>query len=71
MKRTLIIITSILFIACSKADPPTSSAAGSAPAPASCGTYNGHTLYKGPQGGCYYIKPNGAKEYVDRSKCRC
>jgi len=37
----------------------------------SCGTYNGHTLYKGPKGGCYYINSNGNKTYVDRSYCDC
>ena len=36
-----------------------------------CGSYNGHTLYLGPQGGCYYINSNGKKTYVDRSECRC
>ncbi|MBN8825488.1 MULTISPECIES: hypothetical protein [unclassified Spirosoma] len=28
-------------------------------------------LYKGPQGGCYYINSNGNKTYVDRSLCKC
>lgn len=37
----------------------------------SCGTYNGHELHKGPQGGCYYINSNGNKSYVDRSECSC
>lgn len=36
-----------------------------------CGTYNGKTLYTGPQGGCYYYNSNGNKTYVDRSKCNC
>jgi hypothetical protein len=36
-----------------------------------CGTYNGHQLYKGPQGGCYYINSNGNKTYVDASECDC
>ncbi|QQV02643.1 MULTISPECIES: hypothetical protein [Chryseobacterium] len=31
-------------------------------------TYNGHTLYVGKRGGCYYIAGN-SKEYVDRSYC--
>jgi hypothetical protein len=38
---------------------------------ASCGTYNGKTLYKGPNGGCYYNNSNGNKTYVDRSYCKC
>lgn len=36
-----------------------------------CGTHNVKSLYKGPDGGCYYINDNGNKEYVDRNECRC
>ena len=36
-----------------------------------CGLYNGKQLYRGPQGGCYYINSNGNKTYVDRSYCTC
>lgn len=36
-----------------------------------CGTYSGHTLHIGEQGGCYYINSNGNKTYVDRSYCNC
>ncbi len=36
-----------------------------------CGYHNGHRLYKGPRGGCYYINSNGNKTYVDRSECNC
>lgn len=36
-----------------------------------CGTYNGKRLYKGPEGGCYYINSNGNKTYVDKSLCKC
>lgn len=31
-------------------------------------TYNGHTLYVGKRGGCYYMA-GSSKEYVDRSYC--
>ncbi|WP_299180488.1 hypothetical protein [uncultured Chryseobacterium sp.] len=31
-------------------------------------TYNGHQLYVGKRGGCYYYAGN-SKEYVDRSYC--
>ena len=31
-------------------------------------TYNGHTLYVGKRGGCYYMAGN-SKEYVNRSYC--
>ena len=33
-------------------------------------TYNGHTLYTGEKGGCYYLSYSGNKEYVDKSYCR-
>ena len=36
-----------------------------------CGVYNGKQLYRGPQGGCYYINSNGNKTYVDRIYCTC
>ena len=36
-----------------------------------CGSYNGKTLYKGPNGGCYYMNSNGNKSYVDRTNCKC
>lgn len=36
-----------------------------------CGMYNGKQLYRGPQGGCYYINSNGNKTYVDRGYCKC
>lgn len=36
-----------------------------------CGTYKGHSLNRGPKGGCYYVNKNGNKTYVDRSLCKC
>ena len=33
--------------------------------------YNGKSLYRGSQGGCYYINSNDNKTYVDRSECDC
>jgi hypothetical protein len=36
-----------------------------------CGTYNGHQLHRGTQGGCYYHNSSGNKVYVDRSYCDC
>ncbi len=39
--------------------------------PIECGTHNGKQLYKGPEGGCYYMNSNGNKTYVDRSECDC
>ena len=47
----------------------------SSDASANCGAkvVSGQTyqLYKGPQGGCYYINSNNNKSYVDRSDCNC
>ena len=31
--------------------------------------YNGHTLYVGEKGGCYYVNSSGNKEYVDKKYC--
>jgi hypothetical protein len=62
MKRMLVVIVITLFASCSKGKDSSSTP---------CGSYNGHTLYKGSQGGCYYKKSNGEKEYVDRPRCRC
>lgn len=61
MKKLFILATlfTVLF-SCSKSD--------SAP---SCGTHNGKQLFKGPEGGCYYINSNGNKTYVDASECNC
>jgi len=36
-----------------------------------CGSHNGKSLQKGPDGGCYYINSSGNKTYVDRSECKC
>ncbi|WP_143032251.1 hypothetical protein [Tenacibaculum sp. MAR_2009_124] len=36
-----------------------------------CGEHNGHVLYTGPRGGCYYYNSNENKTYVDRSECDC
>ncbi|WP_267401890.1 MULTISPECIES: hypothetical protein [unclassified Chryseobacterium] len=32
-------------------------------------TYNGHKLYVGEKGGCYYLSSGGNKEYVDKKYC--
>jgi hypothetical protein len=29
------------------------------------------SLYKGPEGGCYYENSSGNKSYVDRTDCNC
>lgn len=63
MKKILCCIAFIGLLGCSK-DSGLGSSSG-------CGTHNGKTLYKGEQGGCYYIDSNGNKAYVSRSECKC
>jgi hypothetical protein len=41
-----------------------------------CGEYNGHKLYKGPKGGCFYKDKSSKtkkinKVYVDNQYCNC
>ena len=55
---------SATFFACEDGTTSTTGSGG-------CGTYNGHNLYEGPQGGCYYYNSNGNKTYVDRDLCNC
>jgi hypothetical protein len=66
------------FLACGKSgpNPGSDSATDSNPitnpgSSSGCGTYNGKSLFKGSDGGCYYINSNGNKTYVSRSLCRC
>ncbi|MFD2568574.1 DUF4236 domain-containing protein [Pseudotenacibaculum haliotis] len=54
------LILSFSFLACTSNDEEPD-----------CGTYNGHELFIGPQGGCYYINSNDNQVYVDRSNCNC
>ncbi len=40
--------------------------------PIPCGTHNGKNLYKGKNGGCYYLKTKKkVKVYVDKTYCKC
>lgn len=62
--RKLLLIAMLLFcISCGTGDDDYNGS--------SCGSYNGHALYVGPKGGCYYYNSNGNKTYVDRSYCNC
>ena len=64
-KLLLVIMLCLFFFSsCEKEDSSDNSSA-------SCGTYNGHILYKGPEGGCYYYNSNQNKTYVERSECDC
>lgn len=50
----------------------TSVSATSLSKPKPCGKYNGHNLYKGEKGGCYYLKTKKKiKTYVDKKHCNC
>ena len=65
----------ILITSCGKtSDPepqsvPSSSTGSGSGTGTSCGDYNGHPVYKGPNGGCYYINSSGNKTYVSGSYC--
>lgn len=40
--------------------------------PIPCGTHEGKNLYKGKNGGCYYLKTKKkVKVYVDNTLCKC
>lgn len=37
-----------------------------------CGKYNGKNIYKGKDGGCYYLKgKEHRKIYIDKKNCKC
>lgn len=78
--RAFLLTFSVFVLSCGKtteSDSGSSSSSGSNTGTGSgtsaggCGSYNGHQLYKGSDGGCYYINSNGNKTYVERSKCNC
>ncbi|WP_210521611.1 hypothetical protein [Hymenobacter terricola] len=65
-----LLTVALLGTACSSSNDSTP-----APSPSStagdvkCGFHNGNQLWKGPQGGCYYINSSGNKEYVAKTEC--
>lgn len=80
MNKIIYGVILLFVISCGKSDPDPGSDSDSSPnsSPGSgtgsssgCGTYNGKTLFKGSDGGCYYINSNGNKTYVTRSFCNC
>lgn len=71
MKKALSILSFLFILSCS-----TDSATDNYSPPSNNGSsgpckYNGHTLHRGLEGGCYYVNSSGNKEYVDRSYCNC
>ncbi|KXK56936.1 MAG: hypothetical protein UZ07_CHB004001105 [Chlorobi bacterium OLB7] len=76
MKTIFSLLIGVLLIAgCNQStsadDPANSADPHAGQTEWTCGTYNGHTLYTGPKGGCYYYASSGNKTYVDRSYCNC
>ena len=61
MRSILLLFAFAGILACEKEDS----------SPSNCGTHNGKQLYKGPEGGCYYINSNGNKTSVEASECNC
>lgn len=75
MKKYYLLILSLLLFSCS-ADSSNeeldySSLSSNSNSNSNSGNcyYNGHKLYVGEQGGCYYYNSSGNKTYVDRSYC--
>ena len=68
MKKLFMLMLVAAALACGKTDEPSDE---STKPGASCGSHNGKSLNRGPEGGCYYINSNGNKTYVDRSECKC
>lgn len=60
MKKLLLMLCICILMGCSKEG-----------AVGNCGSHDGRSLIKGPEGGCYYNNSNGNKTYVDRSMCKC
>lgn len=37
-----------------------------------CGKYKGRNIYKGKEGGCYYLKGKAhRKMYIEKKHCKC
>lgn len=67
MRKILSALVLLLLLSCVPGDSEFDNNSGSY----GCGSYNGHSLYKGSKGGCYYYNSKGSKVYVDRSRCNC
>lgn len=70
MKIRLVLFA--LLVSCNLQCAKTADQPSSQNSVVSCGTYkSGQQLYRGPDGGCYYVNSNGNKTYVERSACTC
>jgi hypothetical protein len=67
LNQIILTVITTLLVSCATTEEITSSQSSNQ----TCGTYNGHQLYKGSSGGCYYINSNNNKTYVDASHCNC
>lgn len=64
--KTLIIGLAAMFMMATTAD------VSSTLKPKPCGKYNGHNIYKGDKGGCYYLRTKKkVKVYIDKKHCKC
>ncbi|MCF3110242.1 hypothetical protein LL912_15770 [Niabella sp. CC-SYL272] len=59
------------LLACGKAEIKKAETNAAEANDSRCGSYNGHLLYRGKNGGCYYINSKGNKTYVDSYHCSC
>lgn len=58
MKTLLVAILSFFLLSGGKHEP--------------CGKYNGKNIYKGKDGGCYYLKgKDHRKIYIEKKHCKC
>jgi hypothetical protein len=72
MKKTILFLTTFLLIhvaSCTNSEDTLEAEANDIEV--RCGFHNGHQLWKGPRGGCYYYNDNNNKIYVERSECNC
>lgn len=62
----------MIYLSCDKTEESSDQgSSGTSQSDWKCGIYNGHQLWTGPKGGCYYYNSNNNKTYVDRSNCNC
>jgi hypothetical protein len=72
MKKLMILAIFPLALACQKNDPSQGNKTTPTKNPgASCGSHQGHPVYKDIQGNCYFVNDDGTKEYVDNDECNC